>query len=202
MIYYITDRKSYRGALAARIAEALRAGVDMVQIREKDLEARELFELTQAAVETRGGGGGKILVNSRTDVALAAGADGVHLPADGLGVHAVRRIAPARFTVGVSCHSCDEVCAAEQEGADFAVFGPVFDTASKRAYGPPLGLARLEEACRNVRIPVLALGGVTIESARSCMEAGAAGIAGISLFQGPHPVEETVAALRALEASL
>jgi thiamine-phosphate pyrophosphorylase len=199
LLYYISDRKSCAGPLEARIAAAFQAGVDMVQIREKDLEARDLLALAQAA--GRGRGAGKLLVNGRADVALAGGADGVHLPSGAPAPRLFRAIAPAGFSIGVSCHGIGEVIGAEQGGADFVVFGPVFDTPSKRGYGPPQGLARLAEAARTVRIPVLALGGVSLESAPACLDRGAAGVAGISLFQGRTPVLEVVAALRALEAA-
>ena len=198
LLYYITDRRTCPGPLERGVQEALRAGIDMVQIREKDLEARELLALARASSSP---GPGKLLINSRADVALAAGAGGVHLPSSGPAPSLVRSIVPPGFLIGVSCHSGDEVRAAEQEGADFVVFGPVFDTPSKRAYGPPQGLEKLGEACRAVRLPVLALGGISRDRVRSCLDRGAAGIAGISLFQGGEPVAETIAALRAAGAS-
>ena len=180
--YYITDRLALGGAqpLLAAISRALTAGVDWVQIREKDLNARELCSLVRAAVDL----GGRILVNGRADVALACAAAGVHLPAHSMAPRELRRIAPAGFLIGVSCHSADEVRRAERDGADFAVFGPVFATPSKLVYGTPLGLDRLGEACAAVKMPVLALGGVSAINAADCARAGAAGIAGISMFQG------------------
>ncbi|MEZ5365329.1 MAG: thiamine phosphate synthase [Bryobacterales bacterium] len=135
LLYYITDRQSCPVPLEARVREAFDAGVDMVQLREKDLEARDLCNLASslAAPPRRG----KLLINARADVAFAAGADGVHIPSSGPAPRVVRSICERSLSIGVSCHSPDEVARAEQEGADFVVFGPVFDTPSKRRYRPP-----------------------------------------------------------------
>lgn len=197
-LYYITDRKQLRDdELLAVIGRALSAGVDLVQIREKDLTAHELFELTKAAMRLPNPESAKILVNARADVALAAGAHGVHLPAHSMPVAEIRRVSPPRFLVAVSCHSVGEVRAAASEAADFAVFGPVFETASKASYGPPQGLDKLAQACRAVPIPVLALGGLGLANAADCLAAGAAGIAGISVFQRGGDLDAVTAALRA-----
>ncbi|MCB1018648.1 MAG: thiamine phosphate synthase [Acidobacteria bacterium] len=198
LLYYITDRQSCPSPLEARVRDAFEAGVDMVQLREKDLEARALC--TVATALTAQPRQGKLLINARLDVALASGADGVHLPSSGPAPSRIRSASERSLLVGVSCHAPDEVARAEQEGADFAVFGPVFDTPSKRRYGPPQGLERLAQACRLVRLPVLALGGVSLDNAAGCLERGAAGLAAISLFQRDEPLAPLVAQLRALES--
>jgi len=201
-LYYITDSAQLEtpervDALLERIGAAFRAGVDWVQVREKRMPVRALCGLVERAARLPEKGGGKLLVNERLDVALASGADGVHLPADSLPAGAVRRATPRDFLVDVSCHTVEEVEAAAREGASFAVLGPIFATPGK---GPPLGVDLLRQACGRVaplRFPVLALGGVTLENAFACLEAGAAGLAAIRLFQTAD-VATTVARLRAL----
>jgi len=150
----------------------------MIQIRAKEFSARALVELVRAAIAAVGSC--PVLVNTRTDVALACGAAGVHLPSNSIAPSEIRRIAPAGFLIGVSCHSIDELGAAEREGADFAAFGPVFASVTKAVN--PIGLEALRAATAAVRLPVYALGGVNRENEASCIEAGAAGIAGISFF--------------------
>ncbi len=177
--YYITDRKSVGGfrPLFEVIRDQMHLGVDYIQIREKDISARELFEFTLAVLELRQSEirvplHAKVLLNSRADVAVATGADGVHLPSD-----APRESLPG-LLIARSCHSIEQVRNSE---ADLVTFGPVFDSPGK---GAPLGLEALQAACRLGKT-VFALGGVNWENAAACMDAGAVGIAGIRLFQNP-----------------
>lgn len=230
LLYYITDRTQFpgpepqrRARLLEKIGEAARAGVDFIQLREKDLSTRDLESLARQAVaairETRNvKHETKLLINHRADVALACGADGVHLRSDDISPADARSILARdprptthdRFTA-VSCHTPAEVALAESHGADFCVFAPVFEKSGDSGAGA--GLDALRQACaravkpdRKVEagevhsMPVLALGGVTLENARACLEAGAAGIAGIRIFQ-QGDVQRSVNALRALAAS-
>jgi thiamine-phosphate pyrophosphorylase len=174
----ITDRK-----LKSVERLLLSGGVDWVQIRDKELCARELMDLVRAVAALPNPHGAKILVNTRVDVALAAGAAGVHLPAGSIAPSDWRQITPPGFLLGVSCHTMEEVARAEEEGADYVFFGPVFSPLSKTSDLPPRGLEELRRVSRAVKIPVLALGGITDENAADCVEAGAAGVAGISLFE-------------------
>ncbi|HXE74419.1 MAG TPA: thiamine phosphate synthase [Candidatus Xenobia bacterium] len=198
LLCYITDRRGVSGEdVLAVIKRAIAAGVDLIQIREKDWPARVLAAVVEAAVGSARNSPTRILVNDRLDVALAAGAHGVHLPAKGLPVAEVRRAYPA-LLIGASCHNLDELHRAEEGGADFAVFGPVFQPLSKESATAPLGVEKLAEAARAVPMPVLALGGVTLENAGECLRAGAAGVAAITLFQKSTELKATTRRLRAL----
>jgi thiamine-phosphate pyrophosphorylase len=206
VFYYITDRKQLPGSAAeqrarllAKIAEASRAGVDFIQLREKDLPARDVEALAREAMQiVRDNAGTKhtrLLINSRVDVAIAAEADGLHLRADDIAASEARVIfskaGVRKPVIGVSCHSVSEVRLAEAHGADFAVFGPVFEKSGiagqglgdLRAACGKLPARGLEAAVPAGEMPVLALGGVTRDNAAACLEAGAAGVAAIRLFQ-------------------
>jgi thiamine-phosphate pyrophosphorylase len=205
ILCYVTDRRSLASRSAGdqcdilleRIAAAASAGVDWIQIREKDLTGKEISSLTRQAVahtkQTKQSGAQRtqILVNDRLDVALAEHAGGVHLGDHSLRVQEVckglrsnpGRSVPEKFLVGVSCHCIDDAASAARAGADYIFFGPVFATPSKAAFGAPQGLERLAEVCSAVSVPVLAIGGLTRENASACLAAGAAGIAAIRLFQ-------------------
>ena len=233
---YVTDRRNLVSAetsqarqpfdlykiLLEKIATAVAAGVDWVQIREKDLSGKECSLLAREAVRlaassspddaTRTSKSPKteaareltstrILVNDRLDIALAAQAGGVHLGEKSLLPEEARRLAGSfhrerGFLIGVSCHSLKAAKAAERGGADYLFFGPVFATPSKAAYDGPQGLDRLAEVCRAVALPVLAIGGITLENSEDCLSAGASGIAAIRLFQDAADVTAVLRALR------
>jgi thiamine-phosphate pyrophosphorylase len=180
-----------------QVSAAAPAGIQLVQLREKKLTARALFELTECAVKTTRGTATRVLVNDRADIAAGAGADGVHLTTQSLSVNAIRETFGENFLIGVSTHSLKEVREARDSGANFAVFGPVFPSPLKEKYGPPLGLEQLSEVARELpQFPVLALGGVSIENAEECLRAGASGIAGISLFSEPDSLMTKVETIR------
>jgi len=221
-LYYITDRSQLSAKheeairlLLERIAEAASAGVDAIQLREKDLNARELAELGTRAVDiVRGVSIGasnvrtRLLINSRLDVAIACGADGVHLRSDDVSAAEARvifaQVGISSPFIGVSCHTVQEVSLAEGQGADFAVFGPVFEKA--RDKGAPTAVRAVKEACDKRKaahqpMPVFVLGGVTLSNAANCLKAGARGVAGIRVFQNGN-MSETVARLRKLGEEL
>jgi thiamine-phosphate pyrophosphorylase len=163
----------------AHVAQAIAGGVNMIQVREKDLGAMDLLDLVcriRDIAASYPASKTKVLVNGRLDIALIAEIDGVHLPGDGLPAAQVR---PHVRTLGTSCHSTEDAVQAERAGVDYIIFGPVFSTPGKN----PVGIDALRRVVQTVKIPVLAIGGITPENTRAVMEAGAAGIAAIRMFQ-------------------
>lgn len=241
ILCYVTDRRSPsvsaakrgassadRGAETARLVEKIAAlataGVDWVQIREKDLPARQLAVLTREAIAKAriigSDSAARIIVNDRLDVAVTEHAGGVHLGEAGLPIADVAKWvkrsesgvvvsddgvasqfpAAARedFLIGTSCHSLESAKAAERDGADYIFFGPVFATPSKAKFGEPQGVTKLTEVCNSVSVPVIAIGGITLENVAKCIAAGAAGIAAIRLFQDSAEPAQVISALKHL----
>ena len=163
----------------------------MIQIREKKLETKELLTLSLKARAIELPEGSLLLMNERADIALAAGLDGVHLPEKACSAETLRTFAPG-LIYGCSVHSKSAMLIAEESGSDYLLFGPVFDTPSKRKYGAPQGLEKLGELCRATSLPVFALGGITPQNAAHCMAEGAYGIAGLSIFQDTARFTETI----------
>jgi thiamine-phosphate pyrophosphorylase len=186
--------RSSKTNLNDAIDAACGAGVRLVQLREKDLDARELFELALDLRSVTSHHVAALLVNDRVDVALAAGLDGVHCPDAGFPPATARQLLGTESLVGASCHSLDGVRRAAESGADFVFFGPVYETPSKAAYGPPAGLDALKQVCAETAIPVLAVGGVTPERSPDCIAAGAVGVAVISAILSAEDIPERVKA--------
>jgi thiamine-phosphate pyrophosphorylase len=189
-LYLVTDRHQTGGRpLRDVVHAALRAGVRVVQLREKDLPARSLLALARDLAELAGTYKARVLVNDRADVCLASGSAGVHLPAAGLPASAARGLVGADRLIGVSAHSADEAARAEREGADFIVLGPIFETLSKRVFGPPIGLRELERARTRCRVPLFGIGGITIDRVRDVLKAGARGVAVVGSVMAAEDVE-------------
>jgi thiamine-phosphate pyrophosphorylase len=216
ILCYVTDRTAlHGGSLSAvdkvrdKIRNGADAGVDWIQIREKDLPTRELLTLAGDAVRIAHAvsDGPRVILNDRLDIALAAGADGVHLGGESTAFADViqwcrRGNAPPGFLIGVSCHGLEEAREAERAGASYVFFGPVYDTPSKRSFGSPQGITRLTRVCEGVRIPVIAIGGMTEKNAAETLRAGAAGIAAIRLFQESEDAESLRSVVQRLRQSL
>jgi thiamine-phosphate pyrophosphorylase len=169
--------------LLGLVEAAAAAKIDLIQLREKNLRTKVLFELTSRASDIVRGSRTRLLVNDRADVALAAGAAGVHLTSRSINTSVMRQTFGAEFLIGVSTHSPEEVKAARDDGADFVVFGPVFETASKLVYGQPIGLESLRQvAAKSASFPILAIGGVSLDNVADCFRAGASGIAAIRML--------------------
>ena len=169
------------------IEAAVTAKIDLIQVREKALTTKVLYELARLAAEITRSSATKLLVNDRADVAASAGANGVHLTTHSLPPSVVRQSFGNDFLIGVSTHSLDEARAARDARADFVVFGPVFQTPSKTQYGSPVGLEQLKHVCAELKpFPILAIGGVTEDNLADCLRAGAQGIAAIRIFNDPQ----------------
>lgn len=216
ILCYVTDRRSLPLSTSAdahrllldSVGTAAAAGVDWIQLREKDYSGKEWTRLARESLLRlkRSGSGTRILVNDRLDVALACGAGGVHLSENGIPVSEACRLREEYFAghnrkqdflIGLSCHSLGAALGAARAGADYIYFSPIFFTPSKASYGPPQGVERLAKVCGAVEIPVIAIGGITQQNAFECFDAGASGVAAIRLFQEPAgPLKETVDALR------
>lgn len=195
----VTDRHGTGGrALRDLVEAALAGGADAVQLRERDLGARDLYDLAMGLRPLCVRFGAKLLVNDRIDVARAVGADGIHLPARSFSAPDARQLIGAGRLVGVSTHSRAEAEAAARAGADYVIVGPIFPTPSKAAFGPPLGLATLRATARSLTVPVIGIGGITAANVASVRRAGASGVAVIrEILQHPDP---TIAARRLVAA--
>jgi thiamine-phosphate pyrophosphorylase len=218
ILCYVTERRTLTPLpvkdslepILGKIQEVSSAGIDWIQIREKDSSGKSCGSLVREALRRMPAQAGtqgavtRILVNDRLDVALSERANGVHLGENSMPVAEAKRLVlaaqaaqtiPENFLMGASCHSVETARSAADAGADYVFFGPVFATPSKASFGAPQGLHRLAEVCAAINIPVLAIGGITLENARSCLSAGAAGIAAIRLFQDARETEAVVRAL-------
>ncbi|MCI0489635.1 MAG: thiamine phosphate synthase [Blastocatellia bacterium] len=208
LVYLITDRRTLQtptsehdlSYLLAFIERALSGGVDLIQIRERDLAARDLFSLTETAARIAEPYDARILINDRADIAAAAGV-GVHLTTRSLRPETVREAFGPDILIGASTHSLEEATEAESSGADFIVFGPVFETESKKIYGPPVGLESLGEVAGELSIPVLALGGIKLSNFARALDRGAAGIAAISLFTEADDIEAVVRKIKVMRGA-
>ena len=192
-LYLLTDRhQTLHRSLPSVLTQAVEAGVRMVQIREKDLDTRDLISLTHRLLPIVKQQQGTVLLNDRIDLVIALRVDGVHLRADSLPVSIARRLLGDEYLIGISTHSVEEARIAEAEGADFIVLGPIFDTPSKRSYGTPLEIHVLDKACRAIRLPIFAIGGITPDRIPHVLSSGAYGVAVISsILQSPSIPDST-----------
>jgi thiamine-phosphate pyrophosphorylase len=198
-LYLVTDRRQVERDLVDVIGECVAAGLRAVQLREKDLGAGAMLALARRLRDVTKPPGASLVVNDRVDVALAAGADGVQRTSTSMAIADIRTVARDRLRIGASVHALDEAIAADAAGADWIVFGPVYDTPSKRAFGAPQGLQKLTAVTNAVRAPVIAIGGVTPERVREVLDAGAAGVGVITaILAAPSPADATKRFLEAL----
>ncbi len=189
-LYLITDRTQTKVPLLDAVRLALQGGAPAIQLREKDLPARELLALARELRTMTQEHGAKLFINDQVDIAVAVNADGVHLGHQSMPPSAVRNIVGSKMMIGVSTHSLVEARAAESGGADFATFGPVYETPSKAAFGPPVGLEALREVTKSVNIPVFALGGIRSRNVGHVLWAGAYGISMISTIFGASDIQK------------
>ena len=199
----VTDRQQTKGRpLVSVLAQALKAGKPSIQLRERDLCAKELLALADEIQQLTGPRGVQLVINDRLDVALSLEGAGVHLRSNSLPVSVARRLIGPRRVLGASVHSVKEAVEADAGGADYIVLGPIYDTPSKQRYGPPLGLSALEGAARAVRVPIVGIGGVTAARARDMRLAGAFGVAVITAVLSADDVEGATRALLDAVASV
>lgn len=200
-LYLISDRGQTGGRLLVEVvASALAGGVRAVQLREKDLPARQMFELAMQLRQLTREAGARLLINDRVDVALAVDAEGVHLGTNGMPVREARRLLGHNRLIGYSAHGLNEALQAQADGADFITFGPVYHTPSKAPYGEPVGVAAMQTACRALAIPLFALGGVKEAAVPELMAAGARGVALISaIIAAPDPRQAAASILQTIE---
>ena len=192
----VTDRHQTKGrSLISIVQRVLNVGSPAIQLRERDLSANDLLELAREVKVLTSQRDSQFVVNDRIDVALSLEEVGVHLRSNSMPVTVARRLLGPRRLLGVSAHSMDEVVRAEGEGADYVVLGPVYDTPSKQAFGSPLGLLKLEEICRLVHVPIIGIGGITVDRARDVRRAGAFGVAVITAILGADDVKHATRAL-------
>jgi thiamine-phosphate pyrophosphorylase len=197
--YLITDRHKTQGReLCTVVEEALRGGVRAVQLREKDLPSRELYELAYEMRKLTSRYDARLFINDRADIALAVDADGIHLGNSSMPIYRVRKVLGEKILIGVSCHNQVSAITAQEKGADFITFGPVFPTPSKAVYGEPLGLAKLEEVTGLLQIPVFALGGIKKDKVPEVIACGVRGIALVSAVLSTDKPREEARALLAL----
>ncbi len=189
-LYLITDRKQTSFPLSEAVRLALSGGVRAIQVREKDLPVRELLSLSRELRVLTREFGAKLFINDHVDIALAVGADGVHLSHHSMPASAVRKIIGSKMMIGVSTHTVEEARAAEADGADFITFGPIYETPSKSKMGKPVGLEPLREVKKSINIPIFALGGIKGRNIGHVLWAGAYGVSMISAIFGAEDIRK------------
>jgi len=186
----VTDRHQTKGRpLVPLLLRVVTAAAPAIQLRERDLSARELVTLAREVQAVTASRRSQLLINDRIDVALALEGVGVHLRSNSLPVSVARQLLGAHRLLGVSVHAVEEGLSAQSQGADYIVLGPIYETPTKQMFGPPLGIHTLEKACRLVRIPIIGIGGVTAARAREMRGAGAFGVAVVTAVLGAADVE-------------